>query len=81
MNRTALVVVERLLAVRAALGPRAFKDAARRALLGIAVAAHVEAERRARRRSRRQPVRSAVVVPFPLSRARPQDGGDSGRGP
>jgi hypothetical protein len=49
-----------------------FQDAADRALLGIGVAAHREAERRACVGSgRAQPTRSgsAIVVRFPLPRA------------
>jgi hypothetical protein len=77
MDRRVVDVVARLLAIRASLGARAFRDAVQRARLGIAVAAHVEAERRAARRSRRlRPLRSAVVIRFPLARARPAPDGD-----
>jgi hypothetical protein len=75
MDDLLLRVVERLIGIRSTLGPFVYRDAARRALLGIAVAAHVEAERRAGHRCRP----GAAVVRFPLARVRsavPDDGDD-----
>ncbi|MBB3020403.1 hypothetical protein FHR70_003484 [Microvirga lupini] len=62
-------IIERLLSVRAALGARAFRDAAGRARVAIARAAHAEAERRARRLRRRSIARGAVIR-LPLARER-----------
>ncbi len=57
------LVVERLAAVRLQLGPAAFRDAAGRALNGIARAALAEAERRAKRPPKKE---TGVVIRFPF---------------
>ncbi|MBM0205275.1 hypothetical protein JNW90_21180 [Micromonospora sp. STR1s_5] len=66
-------VVLRLLRVRRRLGLAAFQEAADRALVGIGVAAHHEAERRAKKLTKRRrppnPSTSATVLRFPLPRA------------
>ncbi|MBO1905303.1 hypothetical protein KHP60_09700 [Microvirga sp. 3-52] len=65
MDELLLRVLSRLVGIHATLGPDVYRQAGQRALLGIAAAAHVEAERRAR-----GPCPSGTVVKFPLARTR-----------
>jgi hypothetical protein len=76
-------LASRLATVRETLGIRVYRIACQRALLAIGVAVHIEAERRARKRRRlaRPPLSEAVVVRFPLARARENEDNSSGREP
>ena len=79
MDKKIVQVAMRLASVKEHLGRRAFRDAVARALLGIAVAAHREAERRAARGGRwPRRASTAAVIRFPLARARPRDDGKGG---
>ena len=80
MDRRLVELASRLATVRETLGIRVYRIACQRALLAIGVAVHIEAERRARRRTAR-PRSEAVVVRFPLARARENRDDSVGREP
>lgn len=68
-----VTVAERLERIRRALGVRAYRDAATRALVAIGHAAQAEAERRA---ARKAPERvPGNIIQFPLARKRGRNGG------
>ena len=71
MDDRLVAVVLRLLGVRQTLGEPTFHDAVGRVLQAIAATVHAETERRARGR---RPARPAVVIRFPLARARSRRG-------
>jgi hypothetical protein len=76
MDELLLRVLSRLVAIHASLGPDVYRDAVRRALLGVAVAAQIEAERRAGSEHTAQGV--GTIIRFPLRRARLNPGEDDG---
>lgn len=79
MDDLLIKVMARLVQVYETLGRRTFEAAVHNALLGIARAAHSEAERRAGTGSQKA---GGPVVPFPLGKARKPAGearnGDDG---
>jgi len=68
MDELLLRVLSRLIGIHASLGAEVYRDAVRRALVGVATAAQIEAERRAG--SERPAQGIGTVVRFPLRRAR-----------
>lgn len=70
MDDLLLKVLSRLVTIHDELGEESYQDAAHRALLAIALAAKVEAERSAS--IHQANVGEGVVVPFPLSRTQRQ---------
>tara|TARA_R110002020_G_scaffold50821_6_gene143891 strand:+ start:1689 stop:1925 length:237 start_codon:yes stop_codon:yes gene_type:complete len=70
MDDLIIKVVVRLARVHEALGERAYKDAAHRALVGIGMATVEEAERQAMERGGASIVIPKSVIKFPLERAR-----------
>ena len=67
MDDLLIRVLTRLLRVHDELGESSFEEAAHRALVAIALAVQVEAERKAGGKQNRGEGR---IVPFPLSRSR-----------
>ena len=74
MDERVLDLLTALAAIQRELGPAVYDDAVERARLGVGVAAHIEAERRALRHRRRR--RAGNVIACPASPAIGDDGHD-----
>ncbi|MBI1691044.1 hypothetical protein ABEV34_10545 [Methylorubrum rhodesianum] len=63
MDDEVLDLLGRLASVRREMGDAVYRDALERAVIGIGVAAHIEAERRALRHARLRPTGNVVLLP------------------
>ncbi|MCJ2082487.1 hypothetical protein [Methylobacterium sp. J-090] len=63
MDEAVLDLLERLVTVRRELGENVYQDAVERAVIGVGVAAHIEAERVALRHARLRPVGNVISLP------------------
>ena len=61
MDEAVLDLLERLVTVRRELGETVYQDAVERAVIGVGVAAHIEAERVALRHARLRPDGGNVI--------------------